>query len=436
MAVSVKPFIWMKTTCLIYLVEQYKSFANSLFMSEKNIQKKQGPLSGYKIIDLTSVVLGPYCTQLLGDLGADVIKIETPSGDIMRHAGPHVNKGMGPIYLTINRNKRAMALDLSKEGAKQILHELVKDADGFVHNIRAGGMKRLGFDYESVKAINPEIIYCHAVGFGSDGHYAERQAYDDLVQAVSGASFMIPMQDGTTEPRYFPGLIADKTTGLHAAYAILAAFLHKERTGKGQFVEVPMMECMVSFTMAENLYGHTFVPPRPPIAYSRSINPMRKPYKTKDGYIALMPYSDDNWYQFFKLGGREHLMKDERYSTYTARTNHITDLYQEAEIIALERTTDEWMVVLAEKNVPCMRVHTLDSVLDDPQLRETGFLEERDHPSEGRYLAMNNPISFSESPAQIERDPPLLGQDNAEILNELGFDKVAIEKFKAEDVFG
>lgn len=405
-------------------------------MEKENKPSKQGPLTGYKIIDLTSVVLGPYCTQLLGDLGADVIKIETPDGDIMRHAGPHVNKGMGPIYLTINRNKRAMTLDLRKKGAKQVLQELIKSADGIIHNIRAGGIGRLGFDYESVKEINRDIVYCHAVGFGSNGHYAERQAYDDLVQAVSGASFMIPMQDGTTEPRYFPGLVADKTTGLHAAYAMLAAFLHKERTGRGQFVEVPMMECMVSFTMAENLYGHTFVPPRPPIAYARSINPMRKPYKTKDGYIALMPYSDDNWFQFFKLGGREVLMEDERYATYAARTNHITDLYQEAEIIALQRTTDEWMKVLAEKNVPCMRVHTLDSVLQDPQLRDTGFLEERVHPSEGAYLAINNPISFSDSPANISQEPPLLGQHNREILDELGFSKEEIGKFEKDEIFG
>jgi len=396
----------------------------------------QGPLAGYRIIDLTSVVLGPYCTQLLGDLGADVIKIETPDGDIMRHAGPHVSEGMGPIYLTINRNKRAVTLDLRNESAKKILEKLVKTADGFIHNIRAGGIRRLGFDYDAIRKINPEIIYCHAVGFGSKGHYAERQAYDDLVQAVSGASFMIPMQDGTTEPRYFPGLVADKTTGLHAAYAMLAAFLHKERTGKGQFVEVPMMECMVSFTMAENLYGHTFVPPRPPIAYARSINPMRKPYKTKDGYIALMPYSDENWRRFFRLGGREELMDDERYSTYSARTNHITDLYKEAEVIALQRTTDEWMDALARENVPCMRVHSLDSVLTDPQLRETGFLEERDHPSEGRYLAINNPIEFSQSPASIHQEPPLLGQHNHEILEELGFDEGDISKFEKDGVFG
>ncbi len=414
-------------------VEKQIAFHNSRAMTSNSNPKR--PLEGYRILDLTSVVLGPYCTQLLGDLGADVIKIESPDGDIMRHAGPMVSSGMGPIYLTINRNKRAMSLDLRKQGAKDILKKLIETADGFIHNIRAGGMRRLGFDYESVKGLNPNIIYCHAVGYGSKGHYAERQAYDDLVQAASGAAFMIPMQDGSTEPRYFPGLVADKTTGLHAAYAMLAAFLHRERTGEGQFVEVPMMECMVSFTMAENLYGHAFVPPREPIAYTRSVNPNRKPYRTKDGYIAVMPYSNDNWINFLSHGGREDLMEDPRYSTYKERTKNITDLYKVCEEVALLKTTDEWMEVLAAQNVPCMRVHSLESVLADPQISETGFLEEREHPSEGTYRAVKNPIEFSASPVTIDRDPPLLGQHNREILQELGFDDAQYEELHAEGVF-
>lgn len=405
-------------------------------MNKAELTEKPGPLSDYKILDLTTVVLGPYCTQILGDLGADVIKVEGPGGDMMRHAGPHVSEGMGPIYLTINRNKRSLSLDLKTEGAKEILRRLIKDADAVIHNIREGGIRRLGFDYESVRKINPEIIYCHAVGYGSKGQYAGRQAYDDLVQAAAGASFMLPMQDGTTEPRYFPGLIADKTTGLHATYAMLAAFLHRERTGHGQFVEVPMLESMVSFTMAENLFGHTFVPPRQPIAYSRSINPMRKPYKTKNGYIALMPYSDQDWRRFFRIGGREELMDDPRYSTYAQRTLHITDLYTEAQKIALQHTTEEWMQLLGEQNVPCMIVHTLESILHDPQLRDTGFLEEREHPSEGDYLAINNPVSFSDSPAKISKEPPLLGQHNEEILTELGMGDDEIAAFREEGVFG
>ena len=402
----------------------------------ENEQTKPGPLSGYRILDLTTVVLGPYCTQMLGDLGADVIKIEGPGGDMIRHAGPQNTPGMGPIYLTINRNKRSVLLDLKTDGAKKILKELIKSADAIIHNIRAAGMERLGFDYESVCKIKPDIIYCHAVGYGSKGQYAGRQAYDDLVQAAAGASYMLPMQDGTSEPRYFPGLIADKTTGLHAAYAMLAAFLHRERTGEGQFVEVPMLEAMVSFTMAENLFGHTFVPPKEPIAYSRSINPMRKPYKTKDGYIALMPYSDEDWRRFFRIGGREDLMNDPRYATYAARTLNITDLYQEAQKISPQKTTAEWMEVLAEQNVPCMLVHDLTSILHDPQLRDTGFLEEREHPSEGDYLAIHNPISFSQSPARIDKEPPLLGEHNAEILSELGISQDEVNELKASGAFG
>jgi len=395
-------------------------------MEEEN--QKQGILSGYKILDLTSVVLGPYCTQMLGDLGAEVIKVESPEGDIMRHAGPQVSKGMGPIYLTINRNKRAVTLDLKQDKSKEVLRRLVKSADVMFHNVRAGGMRRLGFDYDSVKELNPEIIYCHAVGYGSKGHYAERPAYDDLVQAGSGAAFMIPMQDGSTEPRYFPGLVADKTSGLHAAYAILAGLLHRERTGRGQFIEVPMMECMVSFTMAENLFGHTFVPPREPIAYTRSINPNRKPYRTKDSYIALMPYSNDNWRAILTLGGKAGLIDDPKYSTYTERTKNITDLYKVLEEICPQRTTDEWITELVKANVPCMRVHDLKSVMQDPQISETGFVEQREHPSEGTYTAINNPVYFSDAPAAIYRDPPLQGQDNLEILRELGFDANEIDE--------
>ena len=399
-------------------------------------QPKQGILSGYRIIDLSSVVLGPYCTQLLGDLGAEIIKIEAPEGDVMRHAGKHVSPGMGSIYLTVNRNKKSVTLDLRNDGAKEVLNRLVKSADGFIHNIRAGGIKRLGFDYDAVKKINPEIIYLHAVGFGSDGPYAGRQAYDDLVQAVSGAATLLPRQDGSEAPRYYPGVIADKTTGLHAAYAMLGGFLHRERTGRGQFIEVPMMECMVSFTMVENLYGHAFVPPKGSTGYTRAMNSQRKPYKTKDGYCAILPYSDDNWRRYFKLGGRPELIEDPRFSTYPMRTENIGDLYSEAEKIALQRTTDEWLEVLERENIPCMKVHTLESVLEDPQMRETGFIEERDHPTEGKYLAINHPVSFSDSPAGIHSEPPLQGQDNESVLAELGFDAKDIGEMRSAGVFG
>lgn len=397
---------------------------------------RPGILSGYRIIDLSTVVLGPFATQMLGDLGADVIKVEPPEGDVMRHAGPQRTPGMGPIYLTINRNKRAMTLDLRKAAAKQVLHRLIATADAFFHNVRAAGMARLGFDYESVRAIRPDIVYVHAVGYGSDGPYAGRPAYDDLVQAASGLASMLPRQDGSGAPRYFPGLIADKTTGLYAANALLAGLLHRERTGKGQFIEVPMMECMVSFTMAENLYGHTFVPPMGPTAYTRSIAPERRPHRTADGYIAVMPYSDANWAAFFRIGGRPELAEDPRFASYRARTEHIGALYGVLGEMTATRATDEWLELLTAANVPAMRVHTLETVLDDPQMRETGFVAERDHPSEGRYLAIGQPLKFSDTPSPVRREPPLPGEHTREILGELGFSEAEVETIAAEGAIG
>jgi crotonobetainyl-CoA:carnitine CoA-transferase CaiB-like acyl-CoA transferase len=396
----------------------------------------KGMLSGYTILDLTSVVLGPFATQLLGDMGADVIKVETPGGDIMRHAGPMRSEGMGPIYMTINRNKRAMTLDLGNSEAKKILQHLIAKSDVFFHNIRAGGMKRLGFDYESVKAIKKDIVYVHAVGFGTGGHYEGRQAYDDLVQAASGLTTMLPRQDGSKTPRYIPGLVADKTTGLFAANAVLAGLLHKERTGRGQFIEVPMMECMVAYNMVENLFGYTFVPPEGTTAYSRSVSPNRKPYATKDGHIAMMPYSDENWRRYFALGGMPELADDPRFKTYAARTKNVDEIYKLTEVIAAQRTTDEWMEVLREANVPCMRVHTLESVLEDPQIKEAGLAEVREHPSEGSYMAIHHPVKYSDFKTQVDREPPRQGADTQEVLMEMGWSETDIGAAKAKGAFG
>lgn len=395
-----------------------------------------GILSGYRIIDLSTVVLGPFATQMLGDLGADVIKVEPPEGDVMRHAGPHRSPGMGPIYLTINRNKRAITLDLRKQEAKAVLRRLIATADALMHNVRAAGIARLGFDYDSVRALRPDIVYVHAVGFGSGGVYAGRPAYDDLVQAVSGLASMLPRQDGGEAPRYFPGLIADKTTGLYAANAVLAGLLHRERTGRGQFIEVPMMECVVSFTMAENLYGHAFVPPKGPTAYARSIAPERRPHRTADGYIAVMPYSDADWAAFFRLGGRPELAADRRFATYGARTENISELYRMVGDITPTRTTGEWLELLTAAGVPAMPVHTLDSVLDDPQMRETGFVAERDHPSEGRYLAIGQPLRFSDAATPIRREAPLQGEHTRELLDELGFGEAEIAAMEAAGAIG
>jgi len=395
-----------------------------------------GILSGYRIIDLTTVVLGPFATQMLGDLGADIIKVEPPEGDVMRHAGPQRSPGMGPIYLTMNRNKRSITLDLKQKTAKAALEKLITSADALIHNVRAAGIERLGFGYEQVRAMRPDIVYVHATGFGSDGPYAGRPAYDDLVQAASGMASMLPRQDGSEAPRYFPGLIADKTAGLYAANAMLAGLLHRERTGEGQFIEVPMLECMVSFNMAENLYGHTFVPPLGPTGYVRAMTPERRPYRTKDGYIAALPYTDAQWSAFFSVAGRPELADDPRFSVYRARSQNIAEAYRLAAEILKERTTAEWLELLGAANVPVMPVHTLESVLTDSQMRETGFVAEREHPSEGRYLALGQPLRFSAAPAAIRREPPRQGADTEELLAELGYSDAEIRAMAGEGALG
>ena len=382
-----------------------------------------GPLSGIKIVDMSSVVLGPFATLIFGDLGADVVKVEAgqkgKSGDMMRYAGASPTGDLGPIYTALNRNKRSIVLDAKTDDGKAALTALLKDADVFFHNVRLAGMDRLGFGYEAVKAINPDIIYVHCAGFGVGGEYEHRQAYDDLIQGASGFAALNAMRSGGA-PEYAPSLVADKTVGLFATYATLAALLHRERTGRGQFVQVPMMESFTFFNMVENLYGETFIPGNGRLGYTRSINANRKPYPTQDGYIGLVPYSDEQWAQFFEIGGRQDVFKDPRFSTYSARTENITDLYALIEEVAATKTTDAWLALLDEANIPAMRYNTMEAVLTDPHLTQVGFFEERVHAIAGAYRAMKHPVTFSDSPASIRLDPPCLGADTETILESLG----------------
>lgn len=386
-------------------------------------QARSGPLAGVKIIDMSSVVLGPLATLIFGDLGAEVIKIESgqsgKAGDTMRYAGKSPTGDLGPIYTNLNRNKRSVQLDAKSETGKAALTAMLKDADVFFHNVRLAGMARLGLDYESVKAINPSIIYVHCAGFGSGGPYEKRQAYDDLIQAASGFAHLSQMRDGS-DPSYAPSLVADKTVGLFATYATLAALYHKAQTGEGQFVSVPMLETFTFFNMVENLYGETFLPGNGKVAYTRSVNANRKPYKTKDGYIALVPYSDEQWETFFKMGGRDGVFEDPRFSTYSARTENITDLYAIIGEVALQKTTDEWLDLLDEANIPAMRFNQMADVLSDEHLSAVGFFEEREHPDAGPYRSMKHPVSFSKTPADVALDPPRLGADTETVLASLG----------------
>lgn len=390
-----------------------------------------GPLSGIRVIDLSTVVFGPYGTQILADLGADVIKIETADGDNIRSAGASPTGDLGPIFVAMNRNKRSVVLDLKSAAGRAAMNRLIAGADVFFHNIRLQGIERLGFGYEAVRALREDIVYVHCTGYGAGGAYGGLQAYDDLVQAATGAASLMSRADGDPTPRYVPTLIADKTAGLHAAYATLAALFHRQRTGEGQYVDIPMFEAFASWHLLENLFGKTWKDLPYQTAYPRTVARTRKPYRTQDGYIAILPYLDAHWQRFFEIAGRTELFADPRFSSYKARSENFDALYGEIDAVAGERTTAEWLAALQEAGVPCMPVHDLDDVLEDPHLSGSGFFERRTHPDGGEYVAMQPPVRFTGTATGIYRDPPRHGEHTVEVLEELGYSRAEAESLAA-----
>ena len=378
-----------------------------------------GPLHNIRVIDLTAVVLGPLATLHLADMGADVIKVEPPEGDIMRNAGNAPTPGMGPIYLGINRNKRALCLDLKRPEALAALKRLIATADVFVHNMRVEAVERLGLGYAAVKAVRPDIVYAYSVGYKHSGPYGSKPAFDDLVQGASGAAMLASRIDGGP-PRFLPSLIVDKTTGLHLGMAVLAALFHRERTGEGQMIEVPMLETIAGFWLVEHLFNHTYEPPRGGIGYPRVFSPARKPYRTRDGYVCALPYSEKHYHAFAAEIGRPELMRDPRFATPKARSDNGPAMQALIAEVMPTRTTAEWLAFFERADIPSMVVNDLEQLASDPHLAATGFFREHEHPTEGRIRTTASPFGFSATPTDYRRHAPLLGADGREVLAEAG----------------
>lgn len=378
-------------------------------------------LSGIRVIDLTSVVFGPYCTQILADLGADVIKVEPPPiGDRFRLAGkPAATPLMGACHMTLNRGKRSVLLDLKDAADAAMMRDLLRGADVFIHNLREDAITRLGFDYAAVQALKPDIIYVHCMGFGRGGPYADLQAYDDVIQAASGMTSLQSRVDGDPRPRYVPSTIADKVAGLHGAYATLGAIVHRLRSGQGQRVEVPMFEAFTGFLLEEHLFGGTFDPPTGPIGYGRQIDPNRQPFPASDGYVTIVPYTDESLVALFHVLGAPELLEDPRFSDMMARITNISDIYVEIARRTPQHSTAHWVAACNAARIPAMAVRDIADILDDPHLRATDFFHRRKHPSEGAYFEMRQPVRFSAAPDPRPRPAPMLGEHNAELAAEI-----------------
>ncbi|HRO57790.1 MAG TPA: CoA transferase [Burkholderiaceae bacterium] len=368
------------------------------------------------------------CTQIMGDYGAEIVRLEPPSGDIMRHVGPLRDPGMGHMHLQLGRNKRSVALDLRRDDCLEAAYRLVKRSDIVVSNMRPDAAARLGLDYASCKRANDSIVYLRIAGFGQRGPYAGSPAYDDLIQAGSGLS-MLFRDAGDAAPRYVPANLADRVTGLTAAHAAIAGLLHRERTGEGQEIEVPMYESVVSFLLGDHLAGESFSPPQGGVGYPRVLAPERRPYRTKDGYVCALPYLDKHWLALFDLvGQRERYGLDPRFSSITARTSNAAALYELLGSILATRTTAEWLEQLKKADIPCSPVRTVEDLLTDRQLVDSGFLRMAEHPAVGRIREPGSPVDMSRTPTAVRRSAPGIGEHTAEVLTELGYREVEIQR--------
>ncbi|MCS6767026.1 MAG: CoA transferase [Candidatus Protistobacter heckmanni] len=378
-----------------------------------------GALRGVRVLDLTTVFMGPYATQMLGDLGADVIKVEQPGDDLIRGIGPGGEQGLGALFL--NRNKRSVVLDLKKAAGREALLKLAAGADVLVYNVRPQAMERLGLGYEALRETNPRLIYVGAFGYGQGGRYEADPAFDDLIQAASGFSHALAqVQDD--QPGFVPVTIADRSVGLYAFGSICAALYAREKTGQGQRIDVPMFETMTHLVMSDHLYGRSFEPARAATGYPRLLAQSRRPYKTEDGYLARTIYTDAHWENFFAaIGDPSCFHDDPRLKDLATRTEHIAELYEMVEHIMELRPTQQWMQLLRAADIPHFQVHTFDSLRDDLHLAEVGFYTEHERPQLGRITGLRHPAEWKGTPATVRSLAPMLGEHTREVLGEAGY---------------
>lgn len=383
------------------------------------------PLDGIRIVDLTSVLFGPYASQFLGDYGAEVIKVETLIGDSTRRTGESLQPGMAVQFMSVNRNKRSIALDLKQASSQAALHRIIDGADVVMHNIRPQKLKGIGLDPAALRVRNPRLIFASLIGFSEAGPYAGRPAYDDIIQGLCGLSDLMRRQSG--EPRFLPTVAADKVCALIATHAILAALMQRERSGLGADVEVSMFEAMVGFTMIEHLAGQTFDPPVGPTGYSRALAPSRRPYRTRDGYLCVMPYTDEHWRRFFEGVGRPDLAADARFADMPSRTRNIEVLYALTGGLIAEYDTAHWLAFLARVDIPHGKVNTLDDLLTDPHLNAVDFFRRLPAGPEGQTVRIaSNGVRLDGQTAPV-RAPPRLGEHTRQVLAEAGMSQTDID---------
>lgn len=382
-----------------------------------------GPLEGVRVVDLSTTFMGPYCTLLLSQMGADVIKVEQPGGDVLRHIGTGRSPGMGPIFLTANAGKRSIVLDLKRAKAHDALMRLVANTDVFVHNLRRPAAERLGVDATTLLTANPQCIYCSFRGF-DDGPYEGMPAYDDVIQALSG---MATTQGGSGDPRYIATPVVDKTVGLAGAAAILAALYRRQSTGIGEEVVVPMMEFMVSYMLLDQQGQALFDPPLGPPGYARTSSPHRRPYATSDGYISVLVYTDRQWRRFFEIVNRTEVAQDPRFCTILARTEHIDELYQLLGDELRKKSTREWLSTFADAEIPAAPLRNIEDLFTDEHLVANGFFQTTHHRSEGALRTARFPLRFGHGTEPVA-GAPTLGEHSRDVLLEAGVSSDEIDE--------